>query len=373
MKNLVEVVDRPTLRALAEPLIRLGPNALPYDETSMRAALIAETLRIGLFELYHGPDIRSPVHPLILRSWVRHKLGPVIPNILEEGAGSFREVLSEGRGSNLEFLGDALVLGGGYLCPAPTRLVQVGATSHLLVSGVPSDALGSLGEHLVHSALGRRLEGLTADEVQTLGAPVQTLEEYLGAPNGLPDPEMLIADCLSRSHSPWQPGTGWEAYQGSQEIGLRRPEASYGFIWADPNDQRVRKFAQVDFHGAVISAWKEPLSEKFYHYWISARTSASSTGIIVSNTEWKQVCLAIDMFAGRPREATFVRDPQRPGVQLSLGFPPFEALYRTLHALGARFAGWRPGAALWEVPSDGREGIARLLERVGVKVRVLGA
>ena len=139
MKNLVEVVDRPTLRALAEPLIRLGPNALPYDETSMRAALIAETLRIGLFELYHGPDIRSPVHPLILRSWVRHKLGPVIPNILEEGAGSpSAKSCLRGGAPTSEFLGDALVLGGGYLCPAPTRLVQVGATSHLLVSGVPS-------------------------------------------------------------------------------------------------------------------------------------------------------------------------------------------------------------------------------------------
>jgi hypothetical protein len=365
MKCLIEVASRPTLQSLAEPLLRVGPEALPYDETSLRAALIAETLRIGLFELYRRQDTRSPVHPLKLRSWVRHKLAPVIPDVLEAGQSSFREVLSEGRGSNLEFLGDAVVLAGGYLCPAPTRLVQVGTTSHLLVSGVPTDDLGSLGGRVVHSALGRRVEGLSADEVRLL-------EEYLGSPGGIPDPEGLITSCLSRSQSTWQPGRVWEAYQGSQEVGPRRLETTYGFAWGDPNDQRGRKFAQADFHGTRISIWREPLTENFYHYWISAQTGGSTMGVVVSNTEWKQVCLAIDALASRRREATFVRDSQRKGMLLSLGFPPFEALYRALHALGARFGGWRQGMALWEVPVEARTNIKRLLERVGVTVRVLG-
>lgn len=372
MNWLVEVVSRPTLQSLAEPLLKVGSEALPYDETSLRAALIAETLRIGLFELYSRQGTRNPVHPLALRSWVRHKLAPVIPDVLEAGQSSFREVLSEGRGSNLEFLGDAVVLAGGYLCPAPTRLVQVGTTSHLLVSGVPTHDLGSLGGRVVHSALGRRVEGFSSDEVRLLGVPLQSLEEYLGSPGGLPDPEALITNCLSRSRSTWQPGRVWEAYQGSQEVGPRRPEAAYGFAWGDPNDQRGRNFARAEFHGNIISIWREPLTENFYHFWMSVQKAGSSTGIVVSNTEWKQVCLAIDAFASRRREATFVRDPQRRGMLLSLGFPPFEALYRALHALGARFGGWRQGTALWEVPSESRTSIQHLLKRVGVAVRVLG-
>ena len=369
---MVEVVERPTLQSIAAQLLGPGTDTFPHDESSLRAAVIAETLRIALFNLYNGPYGKSPVHPLSLRSWVRHKLGPLIPNILEEGEGNFREVLSEGRSANLEFLGDALVLAGGYLCPAPTRLVQVGPSSCLLVSGVPSNALGTLTGRLVHSGLGRRIDVLTVDEIRALKVPLQTLDEYLGHPDGMPDPNLLIGGCLSRNRLPWQPGKDWEAYQGNHEVGRTRPEASYGFIWANTNDLRGRQFVQADFHGATVSIWREPLSDRFFHYWISARSGNTTAGFQLSNDEWKQACLAIDALAGRPRGATVTPDPRHQGVSLSLGFPPFEVLYRALHALGARFGGWRPGMAQWEIPVDARTHIVRILERVGVRVRVLG-
>lgn len=373
MMVFVEVVSRPTVRSMAEPIVGQEPNALPHNETSLRAALIAETIRIGLFDLYHRSDPGTPVHPLSLRSWVRHKLQPIIPDVLDEGESSFREVLCEGRGANLEFLGDALNLTNGYLCPAPTRLVKVSPTTHLLVSGVPSHCLGWLSGRLVHGALGRRIVGLTDEESASLEVPTQRLEEYLGRPEGLLSPETLVKSLLVRSHKPWQPGKGWEAYVGNLEIGVARSAGSYGFNWTDPNEARARRFAQTDVDRTIISLWREPLTERFYHYWISGRTKEGSFGIAIANTEWKQVCLALDALAGRPREATFVRGANRPGLVLSLSFQPFEALYRVLHALDGRFSGWRAGTAQWELPPDAKDPVSHLLEQVGVKVRMLGS
>lgn len=372
MNAVAEVVARPSLRALSESILRPDPKSLPFDEQTLRAAIIAETLRIGLFDLYHQDGTESPVHPLSLRAWVRHKLEPVIPHIMEEGEGNFREVLCEGRGANLEFLGDALILTSGYLCPAPTRLVQVGPTSHLFVSGVPSDRLGTLVEHLVHSALGRRVEGLDTAQVLSRGMAVQSLDQYLGRPTGVPAPEELISRLLSRSRSQWQPGKAWEAYAGNAEYGVARASGSYGFQWTNADDARGRRYAQVDFRGTTLSLWKEPLTERFFHYWLAGTSKGSAFGIMVLNTEWKQACLALDFLLGRPREATLVRDAGHPAAHLTFGFEPFEALYRALLALGARFSGWRPGQAQWEVPLDGRESLKTLLERAGVRVRLLG-
>jgi hypothetical protein len=335
--------------------------------------VIAETLRIGLFELYHREGGENPVHPLSLRSWVRHKLGPVIPHVLEEGEDSFREVLCEGRGANLEFMGDAILLFGGYLCPAPTRLVQAGPNSFLVVSGLPSDRLGALGQNLVHDTLGRRVEGLESDRVRALGIPIQTLDEYLGNPAGIQTPEELMGKLLLRSRNPWRPGTGWQIYLGNLELGVTRTEAQYGFKWIDPNDRRYMRPVQTKFQGVTVSVWREPLTDRFFHYWMKGSGEGFSFGIRVENSEWKQVCLAFDFLSGEAREATFVRDPRRSGVTLSIGFQPFEALYRALHALGAKFVGWRPGMAEWELRLDARELVGRVLERSGVRVHVLGS
>jgi hypothetical protein len=372
MKGIVEITDRPDVRTLLESLVGIGPNALPVDEISLRATLIAETLRIGLFDLYHRTEPGRPVHPLSLRSWVRHKLGSVVPDVLNEGESSFREVLCEGRGANLEFLGDSLILSDGYLCPAPTRLVQVSPGSYLLISGVPSESIGPIAGHLIHSALGRRVEGIAPEEVAASRIPVQRLEEYLGKPGGVPSPATLFGSFLSRSRSPWQPGRGWEVYAGNLEIGASRTGAIYGFSWIDPKEARGRRSAQANFQGGRMSVWKEPLTERFYHYWLSVTMGDSSFGVTIPNIEWKQACIALDSLAGSPREATFVRNPRGSGVLLSLGFQPFEALYRALHALDARFERWRQGVAEWVLPIHGMEAVKGLLERVGVRVRVLG-
>lgn len=372
MSNRVEIVQPPTVRTLATSLVGRGQESFFDNETSLRATVIAETLRIGLFQLSLREGVPTPVHPLSLRSWVRHKLEPVIPQLLEEGENNFREALCEGRGANLEFLGDALVLTNGYLYPAPTRVVQVAPDNHILLSGLPSNQLGSLTESLVYSALGRRLVGVGTEKYRSLGIPMQSLDEYLGSPNGVPKADTFLGSLLARSREAWRPGKGWEVYTGNSGGGPGKLEGTYGFAWEKPNELRGRRFCEVDFHSAVVSLWREPLTERYFHYWLAGRSASASFGIPILNGEWKQACLSLDMLAGRPREATLVRNLRGPGVLLSLSFQPFEALYRALHVFNARFKGWQRGSIQWEIPAEAREHIRQMLERAGVRTRVIG-
>jgi hypothetical protein len=373
MTDVVEIVNRPTIPDLANSVLPLTHGHRVADDPTLNAALVGEAIRVGLFLLFNDTNPGSPVHPLRLRAWVRHKLESVIPDILQEDEGGFRHVLLEGRGANLEFLGDALVLQNGYLCPAPTRAVEVGRDDYLLVSGVPTDAFSALKERISQTGLGRRLRGVSRTEIAGLGIPIQTLAGYLGLPDGIPSPTALLMRYLSLSQTPWSAGPLWQAYLGPQEGSLERPDAPYGFIsWASLGSPRTRRPETCTVADTVLSLWREPVTERFFRHWIRLQRKDSDAGCLIPNSEWKQACLAIDALSSHPRRATIVSSGQKPDLLLMLGFPPFEAFARCLHAYGARPVARRYDAVHWEIPRDAKDRIRGELERAGVKVRTLG-
>ena len=374
MSPPVEVVDRPTLAELAKSGLGWTDERIPVDDVTLKSAVVAEAIRTGLYALYHQESPPEPVHQLALRGWIKHKLGALVPDLFDAAETSYRQVLLEGRGANLEFLGDALVLSDGYLCPAPTRLVDVGGGSHLLISGTPTHFLPKISERVVHATLGRRLDGLTASEIEHLGFPTQSMDEYLGKPGGLPPPQELVAGVLGLAGQPWSESPEWEVYSGNPEAREGRPDGKYGFTWTPEDSPSAKRALSHDFEGRKLSIWCLPLptSDRFHAHYLRVDSGGKRSLYPIDALGWKQTCLALDFLAGQPRQALMARDGQRPGASLMLGFPPFESLARALHAFGARMLGRRHALDSWEIPIVSVARIKAILEKVGVKVKTMG-
>ena len=175
----IDSVDAPSLSEFAIKGLKWTREQLPSDQETLRSAVVADTIRMGIYLLYSTDQSFAPVHNLEIRSWLSHKLLPVIPDLLDSEEKSYRQVLTEGRSGSLEFLGDALLLSDGYLCPGPTHFIDIGNGCYLIISGLPTMYFRSLSSKIIHTQLGRRIDQVSLNELQEFSPKVQSIEDYL--------------------------------------------------------------------------------------------------------------------------------------------------------------------------------------------------
>lgn len=356
----------PSLVDLAEGELGVTKHALPSTETALRSALLGETLRIGLFSLFSRSG--APVHELSLRAWLERKLSSLFDSLDQSEERDYRQVLLGSRGQNLELAGDALILPGGFVCPAPSRAIRVSEQSVVLLSGLPSHLLPNLRPHLAFTSLGRRIEGVDSSELSRLGIRSQTVDSYLGTPDTVTVSSRLHELTARQPESAWFGGGDWEAYIGNQQAGAGHPIPAYGFLWSRTTGRSAHPPLEVDLGSNRISLWRQPITSRFYRFWLRVTSSRGSSATSVPLTDWKLIALALDAESGRPRVALLVRNVHEKSVTLSVGFPPYWRLYRLVNLLGGELTGRRGGEDVWRFPLTSGSLIKDLLESDGVTV-----
>lgn len=372
MLQMLETVGPPSLKQIAIAGLDWRPETLPADPNRLKAAVVAEAIRVAVSSLYYASDPPAPVHQTALRSWIRHKLEPLIPDLFGTSDVNFRQVLVEGRGANLEFLGDVVQLSSGYYSPAPSRVVRSVGESFLLVSGVPTMYFPTLRDRIEYNGLGRTITAASQDQLKTAGLHLQSLEDYVGRPSDLPNPTDLVLRILNSPPAPPTTDASWESYLGNLEPAQDRPSGRYGFLWSKPDSSRLWRSYTYEFKGTKISLWRTPVFERFFNHYLRVESQGSTEFHPIVAVGWKQACLALDALGGRPRRAYLVPDPRTSRLTLSLGFPPFEALAKVLYAFGGQLTGRPHGVDCWEIPPLAAGSLQLVLERVGVAVKKMG-
>lgn len=369
----MDSVGTPSLSEFAIKGLKWKQEQIPSDPVILRAAVIADTIRMGIYFLYSANHSFTPVHNLEVRTWISHKLLPVIPDLLDSEENSYRQVLTEGRTKSLEFLGDALLLSDGYLDPGPTRFIDIGNDCYLIISGLPTVYFSSISNKIIHTQLGRRIDHVSLNELQELNPKVQSIEDYLENSTKILPPDDLINTILSSSFEPWISDPGWEIYLGNLEPGGTNPNSRYGFCFVPVNTPSANK-ALVYGKGVInLSIYKRRLlgSERYYSYWLKEQTGTAIKLYSLRPGIWKQACIALDYISGKSRHAFISEIESRPYSLIYLGFPPFEALSKALNAFGSTYK-WRTrGLDVWEIHNSGIQIIRNMLERIGLKIEHL--
>ena len=373
MSVTIDSVDAPSLSEFAMKGLKWTQEQLPSDQETLRSAVVADTIRMGIYLLYSTGQYFAPVHNLEMRSWISHKLLPVIPDLFDSEEKSYRQVLTEGRSESLEFLGDALLLSDGYLCPGPTRFIDIGNGCYLIISGLPTAYFRSLNSKIIHTQLGRRIDQASLNELREFSPKVQSIDDYLENPLKILPPDDLINTILSSSFEPWISDPGWEIYLGNLEPGGTNPNSRYGFCFVPANDPSANKALTCAKGEKQLSIWKRPLpgSERYYSYWLREQTEKSIKLYSLSPGVWKLACIALDYISGKSRHALISEIASKSSTLIFLGFPPFEALSKALLVFGSTFKGRTRRLDSWEVHNSGIQIIRNMLERIGLKIETV--
>jgi hypothetical protein len=261
----------------------------------------------------------------------------------------------------LEFLGDIIELADGYLMSGRTRCVKAGPSSYLLVSGYPTRAFEALIGKVTITIFGRMVENTSDRELAHLGIELQQIDSYLEIPDAK-TPQEVVTHILSTSHQQVPVSSAWEIYRDKQE--------GYGFYWAPYDARRTDIGMVVDHEGKKLGLLREPIGQNYWYYWLQVVSGSNMWFHKVNSKDWQRVCLALNRLSGRPREAIIVVSEQEPVFKLTIDFPPFKALFRWLLAVGGRSMRQSSGRVEWELPASGREQTRKLLENLGVIVRL---
>jgi hypothetical protein len=363
-------VAAPSLVQIALAELGVERSKLPSGDTALRGALLGETMRLGLYTLVRAAA--APVHELSLRSWLERKLGALYSGSEVPEEEDYRQVLLGGRGQSLELVGDALILTRGMVYPSPTRIITVGERASLLLSGTPSRLLGELRPFIAYTSLGRRLEGIDHETLKGMGLKTQSVESYLGVTENVPTSERLRAIAAGEPDSAWFGGDAWEVYIGNQGEGSGRPIPTYGFLWGRASGRVATHPLEVDVAGSRITLWREPVTSRYFRFWIKLVSPRGQFAINLPLADWKLTAIAMDSEARRSRTATIVRNAGDNAVILSVGFPPYWRLYRLIHLLGGELVGRRVGRDIWKLPMSGGPILKDLLTADGVRVEIKG-
>lgn len=355
---MLDLQSRPEIDVADLALEGIGVDRahLPSDPEDARSALVAETIRVGLHHLYVANG-SQPVHQLSLRNWVARKLDGAVPALFGE-TGDYRDILLEGSGGNLEFLGDVLALSHGYLVPAPQRAIQVAPTDYILASGRPTAELGDLGAHIELSLLGRRLVGVDQQRLERQGIRVRSASSFLDIPAHTAPPRDLLQEIMGRTPEEWRQQPASESYQGEAT-------QKYDFPWA----MREHPFAAGG--GASLVFWRNRIGANYFEHWLVDMRDPQYAHR-VHGSEWRRACLALDHLTGESRRV-IVRDAsvEANAALLELNFTPWAMFWRWMLLQGARSAGRKGTYRHWTIPANAANEGMDILRTVGLNVRDL--
>jgi len=346
--------DLPTLSEVASEFFRVPLANLPTGKRDLEQALVAEAIRLALAD--REPDDRGwrTRHILSLRSWVTRKLRALIP-ILDapsDNEDTFVEVLREGVGGNLVFLGDVTELAGGYYAPSPTRVVPIAAGTCLLVSGLPSAVLAKHGLQLNVKGISRIAQEGAESINSRLGLQVQERDSYLGTMGreGFSE-ESILAFIQRQRRRRWTEADVSDCYQGNR--------GAYGFEFSE-------HYASVSSPVGYASLWEAATNVRPGEYWLRIKNHGKDEMIWIPNQLKKHVCLLLDKWGNKPRRV--VISEADTGALLKAQFPPPGSQIRWIHAVGGQWLGSESPWIRWNVPRHSLDSLVHVFGMLPVTV-----
>jgi hypothetical protein len=346
------------LHNFAAQFLGVNPSVLPTTEDRLRSALIAEAIRLCLEEKATHSDEGYPrAHVTGIRHWVTHKLSTVLgdPNE-DDDTDWFREVLVEGKGQTLSFIGDVLELSHGYYAMGPTRVIMTDESEGILVSGRSTSHFQEMDLDVRLRGTSRRLTDTSEVNLRELGLNVQSLSDYLGTDGDDTFDENFLTDFIqTRPSRDWAPEAEWEAYAGYH---------GYGFDWGED------RFRVQTTDGHILSLWRVPVEYGADEYQLRIETvdgNEPDQMVGVPSRYYKHVCLLMDELSGRPREV--VLSSAGDEVRLSAPFAPPRAQMRWLYAVGARWEDPRGGQLHWRFNAVDSQSIEQAFDELAVTVK----
>jgi len=345
-------------RAFARRFIGVSDEQLPSNETEIRNALIGEAIRLAITEKAESGDQEYPqTHINSIRHWVVHKLAAILgepgkADSTPDDVGWFQAVLTKRTGPTITFLGDVMRLSQGYYAPAPTRAVMISATEAVLVSGDPSHTFLNSGLDLELRGLTRILTETSEEELQSIGIPVQSKDEYIDLGEApITTPTTLREYIDQRPKEPWEPEEDWEPYTGQY----------YGFR-ADGDPLVIEKA-----DGTVISMWRVPVEYGADTYQLKVQTGDGETAAVTVSPRYrKHACLILDSMAEDPQEVELTAYDE--GVLLSCDFVPPRAQMRWLYAVGAEWLETSSYQLQWRISDADAESVQEVFDELPVTI-----
>jgi hypothetical protein len=330
-----------------------GPStSVSSNPDILKEAVIAETFRLAISSLsQEAPEARNGIHTNTLRSWIVKKIRSLIPEIAE--ARYLEQVIREGKGPTLEFIGDVIVLPRGYFIPTRTRAIPIANGRYGIVSAKPTRRFSEEGFKMEVNGMIRVFTDTTDTILEQSDIPIQSRESYIG---GHSKGDIIEYFINQSPRNEWCRGTGWEAYIGQHP-------GQYDFVWGD------RPLAIKKGDG-YVSLWREPREFNSFAYWLCYQGQGWKYAIHVPNKEVRLACLSLDTQGGLPRKAEII--VKGDVAEVRINFPPPGSTLRWLYISGGRWKGFRAPYICWEVPSTSISGIKDELHQIGVSINIEG-
>lgn len=339
-----------SLRKLCGLFLSISPFNLPLNNALLEETLISESIRIALSKS------DKEIHILSLKNWGVRKLRCVIQDIDNAENDKFNDVLREGPGPSMEFIGDVIHLSKGYYIPAPTRTIRIGDDKWILISGQATKYFVNLGLNIEVIGISRTMSNISKEELDQHNIPIQPIYSYVGLDRSLKMPKDFIKEIIKTEKLiDWPQNVKMKAYGGK----------------INGEFDRFHKWGSVPmyipFSTGNISFWREEREWNQYDYWLKKEDKNSSEGIRIHPQKYKVVCIALDQMIGKPRSVDFSIDSET--TQIKMSFSPPRVIIRWLHAIGAQWLGSAEGSISWKINNYAISKTEELMSDIGLNIK----
>jgi hypothetical protein len=345
----------PTLKEIGLAFFETPETNLPEDQQSFQEGLIAEAIRISLTECQVDDEGWRTRHIVSLRNWVRRKLRALIPKLDSPSSEDdiFLQVLREGEGGNLLFLGDVLELAKGNYAPSPTRIIPITEDSSLLISGRPTAPFVRQGLEIHVTGISRTIRASSSAINSEYGVPIQDRAKYV-ATMGYESfsEEILIAFIEREEKQNWAQAGNWVCYRGNR--------GKYGFEYSD-------YYQSVSSPIGYVSIWKTTQGLEATEYWLRIKHQGEDEMVRIPNPIVKHLCLLLDKWADIPRRVVVSEVDSNTIIKTQ--FPPPEAQIRWIHAVGGRWLGSERHWIRWQIQPETKESTVEVFDKLPVSIK----
>jgi len=343
------------LRLFSSKFFGIKKNHVPDQQDELKNALIAESIRLAIWNSKRQEKGWPIIHINSLRNWVTRKLGAIMhlfngkPTTEDDW---FFDILKGKKGPNIVFLGEVIELSKGYYTLSPSRIVKGNDSSEILISGYPTSYFSNTSIEIKPVGVTRILLNNSIDDSSKFDIPIVSKERFVGLDkNQKFDKEIILNFIENNTCIPWEPREGWVSYEGKT--------FGYGFTWGE-NPQKI----VID--GKEISLWKEENEYSINEYWLKVSDEKEKM-IKIPSRLYKQICLLIDSLNQRKRIVKTKRISEKK-VQISFNFDPPAFLFRWIYATGGVCKGYNVDRLIFEIPKSYWDSTVDLLEKLPIKV-----
>lgn len=315
--------------------IGVSMDKLPINEELLIDAIVAEGIRLSLFQSVDNRANIVPIYITQVKKWAARKTRSLLDYFGADTNSKINDVFDSENRPNMVFLGDIVKLPKGYVIPAMSKYVSIDSEHFLLISGFPTFSLTDIGIPIYLNGISRTINSKAIDGGQYSDIFELERNNYLDKSDFEKDPKQLLEFLISNyDREKWMPNKYENGYLGN--VG------SYGFSFGSNP-------IKVSVGEGTLTFWRITLDyHSIYRFKLETKNS-NEFSITIPNFFFKRICLAMDSLFNNKRRADLSKTQHE--IKLELNFSPPAAEMRLIYALGGTLEKSSRGKHLWIFPS----------------------